>query len=102
MYIITFIFLVCWIAWIYYYSGQITKNILRDSNIEISRNKLFYLSLILTPVISLGIHFLFIYLLESKIFVLPEWSLIFSTLICFILIPFYLPKFIANRMINSS
>jgi len=91
MYIIIILLLACWLAYVYAYSGQLLK---KSGNKKIKRDKIFFISVMATPLISLTIHFLFIFVYDSHVIDIEDWIFIIDSLICFVLVPIFTPKII--------
>lgn len=96
MYVLLAIYAICITAWIYLFSNQLSKKI-KEKNGKDMRKQIFIRSAILSIVISLGIHFSFIYMFEMKIIVVPDWLFSIETALCFILIPVVMPRIVAHR-----
>ncbi|MCW3083922.1 MAG: hypothetical protein JWP12_1288 [Bacteroidetes bacterium] len=89
------LFLIAWLICLYIYAGQLSASILKTKQKEVSRNKILFISLLITPVLSYALGFLFLFLVYTTSIPFPDWVFIFVMIVCCIIIPFMVPKMVA-------
>ena len=90
------VLLLCWFGWTYSYSRQLSNRYIKQLNFTINPNKILILSLVVTPIIFLTVHFSFLFIINQKGIALPDWLVGLINFSYLLLIPALTPKLIAR------